>query len=120
MPSLLDLLSTTNLGPTNNYAGENQTPSIQTGIGIANSGLDLTDSGPINDPNSGFAQNYLPNSTYGGEVGEAAAPNAASNLYNNGFNGPYGFDLENNSPVSAYGFTQTYLPTNTYENNLPG
>jgi hypothetical protein len=120
MPTLLDLLPTTNLGPTNNYAGENQTPTIQTGMGLADSTLDITDNPPINDPNSGFSQTYLPTLTYGGTVGEAAAPDASSNLYNNGFNGPYGFDLENNSPVSAYGFVQTYLPTNTYENNLPG
>jgi len=120
MPSLLDLLSTTNLGPTNNYASENDTPSIQTGEGLEDSNLDLTDNGPINDPSSGFEQTYLPNTTYSNVVGQASPPDDASNLYNNGFNGPYGFDIENNSPVSAYGFTQTYLPNNTYENNLPG
>ena len=47
MPSLLDLLPTTNLGPVNNYEGENQTPSIQPGEGLEDSNLDLTDNGPM-------------------------------------------------------------------------
>jgi len=77
----------------------------------------------LSDGNSLLNSNYDISSnttSYTNNVGEAGAPNENSILYNNGFSGNQGFDLENNGPISdlGSGFIQTYVPNNTFVNDV--
>ena len=86
-----------------------------------NQGLDLIDNGPINTPEYGFTQTYLPDSTFVNAVGsQAAPPDDTSLLYLTGFNGL--LDIQNNPPINdmASGFQHFFTPNNSYLNNLPG
>jgi len=77
----------------------------------------------LSDGNSLLNSNYdisFNTISYADSVGEAGAPNENSTLYNNGFSGNQGFDLENNGPIvdTNSGFVQTYLPDNTFVNDV--